>query len=190
MMGQKELAAMKPGSILINASRGTVVDIDALAEALKSEHLAGAAIDVFPVEPKSNQDEFLSPLRAFDNVILTPHIGGSTQEAQYAIGLEVAEKLVKYSDNGSTASSVNFPEVNLPEHKESHRIFHIHRNEPGVLMQINQIMANRDINIYGQYLQTLGEVGYVVTDVDEHWDKSALDELKAIKGTIRTRILY
>jgi D-3-phosphoglycerate dehydrogenase len=190
MMGQKELTAMKPGSILINASRGTVVDIDALAEALKSEHLAGAAIDVFPVEPKSNQDEFLSPLRAFDNVILTPHIGGSTQEAQYAIGLEVAEKLVKYSDNGSTASSVNFPEVNLPEHKESHRIFHIHRNEPGVLMQINQIMANRDINIYGQYLQTLGEVGYVVTDVDEHWDKSALDELKAIKGTIRTRILY
>ena len=152
--------------------------------------MGGAAIDVFPVEPKSNQDEFISPLREFDNVILTPHVGGSTQEAQYAIGLEVAEKLVKYSDNGSTSSSVNFPQVNLPEHTNSHRIFHIHRNEPGVLMQINQIMASRDINIYGQYLQTHGDVGYVVTDVDEHWDKSALEELKAIDGTIRTRILY
>ncbi len=190
MIGSHEFAAMKSDAILVNASRGTVVDIDAMAEALKSNKLAGAAIDVFPVEPKSNQDEFISPLREFDNVILTPHIGGSTQEAQYAIGLEVAEKLVKYSDNGSTSSAVNFPQVNLPEHKDSHRIFHLHRNEPGMLMQINQIMANRDINIYGQYLQTHGDIGYVVTDVDQHWDKSALAELKAIKGTIRTRILY
>ena len=190
MIAQKELRQMKAGSILVNASRGTVVDIDALADALKSEHLAGAAIDVFPVEPKSADEEFVSPLRDFDNVILSPHVGGSTQEAQYAIGLEVSEKLVKYSDNGSTASAVNFPQVNLPEHKESHRIFHIHKNEPGVLMQINQILASRDINIYGQYLQTHSKVGYVVTDVDEHWDKSALDELKAIEGTIRTRILY
>ena len=190
MIAAAQLAVMKEGAILINASRGTVVDIDDLVVALKSEKLAGAAIDVFPVEPKSNQDEFISPLREFDNVILTPHVGGSTQEAQYAIGLEVAEKLVKYSDNGSTSSSVNFPEVNLAEHVDSHRIFHIHHNEPGVLMQINQIMASRNINIYGQYLQTRGEIGYVVTDVDQQWDKSALEELKAIKGTIRTRILY
>ena len=190
MLGAEQFAKMKDGVIVINASRGTVIDIDALTDALKSEKVGGAAIDVFPVEPKSNQDEFISPLREFDNVILTPHVGGSTQEAQYAIGLEVAEKLVKYSDNGSTSSSVNFPQVNLPEHTNSHRIFHIHRNEPGVLMQINQIMASRDINIYGQYLQTHGDVGYVVTDVDEHWDKSALEELKAIDGTIRTRILY
>lgn len=190
LLSTAEFAAMKDGVIVINASRGTVIDIDALTEALKSDKVGGAAIDVFPVEPKSNQDEFISPLREFDNVILTPHVGGSTQEAQYAIGLEVAEKLVKYSDNGSTSSSVNFPQVNLPEHTNSHRIFHIHRNEPGVLMQINQIMASRDINIYGQYLQTHGDVGYVVTDVDEHWDKSALEELKAIDGTIRTRILY
>ncbi|NNJ72037.1 MAG: phosphoglycerate dehydrogenase [Enterobacterales bacterium] len=190
MLAKTEFEQMREGSILINASRGTVVDIDALAEALESKHIAGAAIDVFPVEPKSAQEEFVSPLRKFDNVILSPHVGGSTQEAQYAIGLEVSEKLVKYSDNGSTASSVNFPQVNLPEHKESHRIFHIHKNEPGVLMHINQILATRDINIYGQYLQTHNQVGYVVTDVDEHWDKSALDELKAIPGTIRTRILY
>ena len=190
LLSTAEFSAMKDGVIVINASRGTVIDIDALTEALKSDKVGGAAIDVFPVEPKSNQDEFISPLREFDNVILTPHVGGSTQEAQYAIGLEVAEKLVKYSDNGSTSSSVNFPQVNLPEHTNSHRIFHIHRNEPGVLMQINQIMASRDINIYGQYLQTHGDVGYVVTDVDEHWDKSALEELKAIDGTIRTRILY
>ena len=190
LLSTAQFAAMKDGVIVINASRGTVIDIDALTEALKSEKVGGAAIDVFPIEPKSNQDEFISPLREFDNVILTPHVGGSTQEAQYAIGLEVAEKLVKYSDNGSTSSSVNFPQVNLPEHTNSHRIFHIHRNEPGVLMQINQIMASRNINIYGQYLQTHGDVGYVVTDVDEHWDKSALEELKAIDGTIRTRILY
>ena len=190
MLAKSEFEQMREGSILINASRGTVVDIDALAEALESKHIAGAAIDVFPVEPKSAQEEFVSPLRKFDNVILSPHVGGSTQEAQYAIGLEVSEKLVKYSDNGSTASSVNFPQVNLPEHKESHRIFHIHNNEPGVLMQINQILATRDINIYGQYLQTHNQIGYVVTDVDEHWDKIALDELKAIEGTIRTRILY
>ena len=190
MLGSLELSQMREGSILINASRGTVVDIDALADALESKHVAGAAIDVFPVEPKSAQEEFVSPLRKFDNVILSPHVGGSTQEAQYAIGLEVSEKLVKYSDNGSTASAVNFPQVNLPEHKDSHRIFHIHKNEPGVLMHINQVLAERDINIFGQYLQTHNQVGYVVTDVDEHWDKSALDELKAIEGTIRTRILY
>jgi len=190
MMGREQMEQMKIGSYLINAARGTVVDIDALTSALKNKHLAGAAIDVFPKEPKSPSEEFVSPLREFDNVILTPHVGGSTQEAQYSIGLEVSEKIVKYSDNGSTSSAVNFPQVTLPEHKNSHRIFHIHRNEPGILLQINKVLSENNVNIYSQYLQTNGATGYVVTDVDDDWDQAALDELKAIKGTIRTRILY
>lgn len=190
MIGAVELQHMKDNSILVNASRGTVVDIKALTEALGSKKLSGAAIDVFPVEPKSTSDEFFSPLREFDNVILTPHIGGSTQEAQYAIGLEVAEKIVRYSDNGSTSSAVNFPQVTLPEHKNSHRIFHIHHNEPGILAQINAAFATASINIYSQYLQTHGGIGYVVTDVDDSWDQSAIEVLQSIQGTIRTRILY
>ncbi len=190
MFGATQFNQMKENSILINASRGTVVDIDALSEVLKSKKLSGAAIDVFPVEPKSTEDEFFSPLREFDNVILTPHIGGSTQEAQYSIGLEVTEKIVRYSDNGSTSSAVNFPQVTLPEHKNSHRIFHIHHNEPGILVQINEVFASNEINISAQYLQTHGNTGYVVTDVDDSWDQSALEVLKAIQGTIRTRILY
>lgn len=190
MIGAKQISQMKDNSILINASRGTVVDIDALADGLRSKKISGAAIDVFPVEPKSTKDEFVSPLREFDNVILTPHIGGSTQEAQYFIGLEVTEKIVRYSDNGSTSSAVNFPEVSLPEHKNSHRVFHIHHNVPGILVQINKVYAKNDINISAQYLQTHGDTGYVVTDVAGNWDQSALEELKAIDGTIRTRILY
>ncbi len=190
MIADAQLQMMKVGSILVNASRGTVVDIDALSSALKNKQLVGAAIDVFPTEPKSNNDEFISPLRDFDNVILTPHVGGSTQEAQYAIGLEVSEKIVRYSDNGSTSSAVNFPEVSLPEHKNSHRVFHIHHNEPGILVQINKIFTQKNVNIFSQYLQTTGETGYVVTDVDDGWDQAALEDLKAIKGTIRTRILY
>jgi len=190
MFGAAEFAQMKQNAILVNASRGTVVDIDALSAALESKKVSGAAIDVFPVEPKSTQDEFISPLRQFDNVILTPHIGGSTQEAQYAIGLEVTEKIVRYSDNGSTSSAVNFPEVNLPEHKGSHRIFHIHHNEPGILVQINNVFANNNVNITSQYLQTDSEIGYVVTDVDDSWDQITLEDLKAISGTIRTRLLY
>src|SRR5690606_28445607 len=134
MIRAEQLARMKKGGILINAARGTVVDIDALAAALESGHLAGAAIDVFPVEPRSNNDEFISPLRKFDNVFLTPHIGGSTQEAQANIGLEVAEKLVRYSDTGTTTTSVNFPEVSLPSHPGKHRLLHVHRNVPGVMM--------------------------------------------------------
>jgi len=190
MMGQKELAAMKSGSILINAARGTVVDIDALAESLKSKHLAGAAIDVFPVEPKGNNEEFVSPLREFDNTILTPHVGGSTQEAQENIGTEVAEKLVKYSDNGTTTSSVNFPEVALPEHTGKHRLLHVHQNIPGVLSAINNIFFENEINIAGQYLQTNDKVGYVVTEVDADYSDVALKQLKSIKGTIRCRVLY
>lgn len=190
MFGDKEIAAMKPGSILLNAARGTVVDIDALADALESKHLAGTAIDVFPVEPKGNNEEFVSPLRKFDNAILTPHIGGSTQEAQANIGLEVAEKLVKYSDNGTTTSSVNFPEVALPEHPNTHRLLHVHNNIPGVLTSINQIFSDNNINICGQYLQTNDKVGYVVIEVDADYSDLALKQLKNVEGTIRCRVLH
>ena len=190
MMGQAQIAQMKQDSILINASRGTVVDIDALAQALEDNCLAGAAIDVFPTEPKSNTEEFVSPLRQFDNVILTPHIGGSTQEAQENIAIEVADKLIKYSNNGSTMSAVNFPQVSLPEHDNRHRILHIHHNRPGVLTQINQILSENNVNISGQYLQTQGELGYVVTDIENGSSQTALDKMRQIEGTIRARILY
>ena len=190
MMGQAQIAQMKQDSILINASRGTVVDIEALAQALEDNRLAGAAIDVFPTEPKSNTEEFVSPLRQFDNVILTPHIGGSTQEAQENIAIEVADKLIKYSNNGSTMSAVNFPQVSLPEHDNRHRILHIHHNRPGVLTQINQILSENNVNISGQYLQTQGELGYVVTDIENGSSQTALDKMRQIDGTIRARILY
>ncbi|NVK54765.1 MAG: phosphoglycerate dehydrogenase [Alteromonadaceae bacterium] len=190
LIGEAELAQMKPGSILINASRGTVVDIDALAAALESGHLGGAAIDVFPVEPKSNNEEFESPLRKFDNVILTPHVGGSTQEAQQNIGIEVAGKLAKYSDNGSTLSAVNFPEVSLPENVQRSRLLHVHENRPGVLTQINQAFAEKGINIEAQYLQTNAEIGYVVIDVEADKADEALSELMQINGTIKTRVLH
>lgn len=190
MIGEAELALMKQGAILINASRGTVVDIDALTAALDSKKLAGAAIDVFPVEPKGNNEEFISPLRQFDNVILTPHIGGSTQEAQENIGFEVAGKLVKYSDNGSTLSAVNFPEVSLPEHKDRARLLHIHKNQPGMLTKINEAFAKHNVNIAGQYLQTNQEIGYVVIDIESADRELALNELKAIPGTLRARVLH
>ena len=190
MIGAKEIAAMKPGAILINASRGTVVEIEALALALKDRKLLGAAIDVFPVEPRSNKDEFQSPLRGLDNVILTPHIGGSTMEAQANIGLEVAEKLVKYSDNGTSTSSVNFPEVALPAHPGKHRLLHIHRNVPGVMSDINRVFADNRINISAQYLQTNEKVGYVVTDVDAAYSDLALEKLAQVPGTIRSRVLF
>ncbi|TRX54518.1 phosphoglycerate dehydrogenase [Thalassomonas sp. M1454] len=190
MMGAAEFDAMKQGAIFINAARGTVVDIDALSEAMASKKLGGAAIDVFPVEPGSNDEEFISPLRAFDNVILTPHIGGSTKEAQENIGREVAGKIVKYSDNGSTLSAVNFPEVSLPAHTNRSRLFHIHHNQPGVLTQINQAFADRGINIAAQYLQTDEKIGYVVIDVESADSETALKELKAIDGTIRARLIH
>ncbi|AMX03618.1 phosphoglycerate dehydrogenase [Microbulbifer thermotolerans] len=190
MMGPKQIARMKPGAILLNASRGTVVDIEALAEALKSGHLAGAAIDVFPVEPRSNDDEFVSPLRGIDNALLTPHIGGSTMEAQENIGIEVAEKLAYYSDNGTTTSSVNFPEVALPGHVGAHRLLHIHRNVPGVLSAINQVFSENNINISAQFLQTNETLGYVVIDVDAEYSDLALEKLKNIPGTLRCRVLF
>ncbi|BES70540.1 phosphoglycerate dehydrogenase [Marinobacter nanhaiticus D15-8W] len=190
MFGPEQLAQMKPGSILMNASRGTVVDIEALAETLKSGKLLGAAIDVFPVEPKSNDEEFVSPLREFDNVILTPHIGGSTIEAQENIGREVAEKLAMYSDNGTTVSSVNFPEVALPSHPGQHRLLHIHENIPGVMSEINRVFSDNGINICGQYLQTQEDIGYVVIDVDKAYGELALEKLKSVRGTIRCRVLF
>jgi D-3-phosphoglycerate dehydrogenase len=193
MIGAAQLRQMKPRSYLINASRGTVVDIDALSQALRSRHLLGAAIDVFPEEPASNDDEFHSPLRGLDNVILTPHIGGSTLEAQANIGLEVADKLIEYSDNGSTLGAVNFPAVALPahEHTTGTRFLHIHRNVPGVLKRINEVFAARNINIAAQYLQTAPEVGYVVVDVDGSIDEDKVrEDLRAIDGTIRVRFLF
>jgi D-3-phosphoglycerate dehydrogenase len=192
MLGSAEIACMRRGATLINASRGNVVDIDALAAALRDKRLSGAAVDVFPREPKSKDEEFASPLREFDNVLLTPHVGGSTQEAQFNIGTEVASKLIRYSDNGSTLSAVNFPEVSLPEHAGSRRLLHIHHNVPGVLSRINDVFSQGGVNINGQYLQTDGGLGYVVIDVSasEQQSDSLREQLSAIPGTIRTRLLY
>lgn len=193
MIGEPQIARMKKGAKLINASRGTVVDIDALAKALRAGQIGGAAIDVFPVEPKSASQPFESPLRGLDNVLLTPHIGGSTAEAQENIGEEVAEKLIKYSNNGSSVGAVNFPEVSLPAHPGKHRMLHIHRNQPGVLSAINGVFSGERINIAAEYLNTNPRIGYVVTDieagegVDELQLKRSLD---AVEGTIRTRVLY
>jgi D-3-phosphoglycerate dehydrogenase len=190
MIGAKEIAAMKDGAILINAARGSVVEIEPLAEAIKAGKLNGAAIDVFPVEPKGNDEEFQSPLRGLDNVILTPHIGGSTLEAQENIGIEVSEKLITYSDNGTTVTSVNFPEVALPAHPDKHRLLHIHDNVPGVLSQINRVLSENGINISGQYLQTNDKVGYVVIDVDKAYGPQALEALKQVEHTLKIRVLY
>jgi len=192
MIGADQLARMKPGAKLINASRGTVVEIEPLAEALRSERIGGAALDVFPSEPKSGE-EFVSPLRGFENVILTPHIGGSTEEAQKNIGKEVADKLIRYSNNGSTLAAVNFPEVSLPAHAGKHRILHIHRNQPGVLSGINAIFSEEKINVAAEYLQTNAQIGYVVIDVDPGERDSTAQlrkRLDGVPGTIRTRLLY
>ncbi|HET6565236.1 MAG TPA: phosphoglycerate dehydrogenase [Xanthomonadales bacterium] len=190
MANAKFLRGMRDGAYLINASRGTVVDINALAAALKSGKLAGAAIDVFPTEPVSTKDIFESPLRGMDQVILTPHIGGSTMEAQENIAIEVAGKLLRYSDNGSTVSAVNFPQVSLPDHENASRILHIHHNEPGVLQLINQVFADRKVNIASQYLDTSGQVGYVVMDLETGNPTELLRQLRKVPGTIRARILH
>ena len=190
LMDRERIAQMKDKGILINASRGTVVDIEALAEALTSGHLLGTAIDVFPIEPKSNEDRFESPLVGIDSALLTPHIGGSTQEAQENIGVEVSEKLVRYSDNGSTLTSVNFPEVALPPHPNHHRLLHVHENRPGVLSAINTVFADNAINIGAQFLQTSDTIGYVVIDVDRDYSEVPLEKLSEIEGTIRCRVLF
>ncbi|MBJ7556084.1 phosphoglycerate dehydrogenase [Marinomonas spartinae] len=190
MIGAKEVSQMKKGSIFINASRGTVADLDAVAAALKAGDLSGAAVDVFPVEPKGNDEEFVSPLRGLDNVILTPHIGGSTMEAQENIGVEVAEKLIQYSDVGTTIASVNFPEVALPSQADNHRILHVHHNRPGVLSKINAIFSDNNINITGQYLRTTETLGYMVMDVSAEAGELALEKLKDVEGTIKARVLF
>ena len=193
MIDAAALARMKEGAGLVNAARGSVVEIDALVEALQSKHIGGAALDVFPKEPKGALDEFVSPLRGMDNVILTPHVGGSTIEAQRDIGIEVSGKLLKYSNNGSTLGAVNFPEVSLPAHPGQHRLLHIHRNQPGVLSRVNAIFSEQRINIAGQYLQTNSKIGYVVIDIETE-ERAVSQKLKRqldqVDGTIRTRVLY
>ncbi|MEP4486361.1 MAG: phosphoglycerate dehydrogenase [Halioglobus sp.] len=190
MIGARQLELMPVGAVLLNASRGTVVDIGALSSKLQDGHIGGAGIDVFPEEPRSNDDEFISPLRSFDNTFLTPHIGGSTVEAQENIGMEVAEKLARYSDNGTTTSSVNFPEVALPEHAGSHRLLHVHHNIPGVMSAINNVFWENSVNVSAQYLQTNDQIGYVVIDVDAEYSPMALEKLSAVEGTIRARVLF
>jgi D-3-phosphoglycerate dehydrogenase len=192
MIGEAQFRAMKPGSYFINNARGTVYDADALARALKDKHLAGAAVDVFPVEPKSNADRFVSPLQGLDNVILTPHVGGSTLEAQERIGSEVARKLVEYSDVGSTQGAVNFPQVQLPPRPAGTRFIQVHKNLPGELGRLNEVFARHSVNIAAQYLQTDGEIGYVVLDADGSVDNATdvLSDIRALPGTIRARLLY
>jgi D-3-phosphoglycerate dehydrogenase len=181
---------MKKGAILINAARGSIVDVHALAEAMKSNHLGGAMIDVHPTEPKSTTEPFVSELQGLENVILTPHIGGSTQEAQEGIGQEVAESLLAYSNTGSTIGAVNFVQANLPPHPGKHRILHIHKNRPGVLAAINDVLLQTQINVAGQYLATDQDIGYVVIDIDQDEANTVFPRLKDIPDTIRSRILY
>lgn len=190
LIDQPQLAMMKPGSFLLNLSRGAVVNVKALREALESGHLAGAAADVYPKEPKSNEEPFESELRGLENVILTPHIGGSTVEAQENIGIEVASALVKFVDTGSSTGSVNFPQVELPMVHHSHRVLHIHRNEPGVLRDVNAIMGELGVNIDAQYLGTRDAIGYLIMDVDRTMSREVKQRMDALPSTIRTRLLF
>ena len=192
MIDEAALRAMKPGAYLINNSRGTVVDLDALAAALRDGRLRGAAIDVFPVEPSGAGQAFRSPLQGLDNVILTPHVGGSTEEAQERIGVEVARKLIEYGDTGATLGAVNFPQVQLPTRPTGTRYLHVHRNEPGILRRVDEVFARRGVNIASQYLQTDGEIGYVVIDADgsDETVESILADLRALDGTIRAGLIY
>jgi D-3-phosphoglycerate dehydrogenase len=190
MISKDQIALMKRGACLINASRGDVVDYKAVADALRSKHLAGVAADVFPREPSSNEEPFENDLQAFNNVILTPHIGGNTLEAQANIGLEVAEKLVKYSDTGSSIGAVNFVEISLQAHTSKQRFLHIHENVPGVLREVNSFFSTRGINISAEYLQTDADIGYVIIETDSELGSSVINDLKNIPHTIRARILY
>lgn len=190
LIGEKEFSLMKDGVIFMNLARGSVVDIAALVNALKSGKVAGAGVDVFPEEPKTNSDPFESELIGFDNVILSPHIGGSTEEAQEGIGNYVPERLLEYINNGSSTGSVNFPEIQLPLLKGSHRLLHIHKNVPGILAKLNAIFAKHDINISGQYLKTSEEIGYVIVDIDKSYSKEFIQDLKAIENTAKFRVLF
>ena len=192
MMGAAEFAAMKPGAYFINNARGTVVDLEALAAALRAGKLRGAAVDVFPHEPGSNAEKFVSPLQGLPNVILTPHVGGSTEEAQERIGEEVARKLIDYSDNGSTVGAVNFPQAQLPARPRGTRFIQVQRNLPGMLGKLNEVLARNAINIAAQYYETRGEIGYVVLDADASAADSqkVLADIRALEGTIRARLVY
>ena len=192
MIGAAQVAKMKKGALFINNARGTVVDLDAVASALKSKHLAGAAVDVFPIEPGSNSEKFSSPLQGLDNVILTPHVGGSTEEAQERIGSEVARKFVEYSDVGSTTGAVNFPQVQLSPRPAGTRFIQVQRNLPGELGRLNEVFARRKVNIAAQYYQTAGDLGYVVLDADGsvHDAEDVVKDIRALAGTIRARMLY
>ncbi|MFM2414737.1 MAG: hypothetical protein RI911_430 [Candidatus Parcubacteria bacterium] len=183
------LRQMKQGSYLLNLSRGHVVDIEALAQALKRGHVAGAAVDVFPYEPKGNDEAFMTPLQGIPNVILTPHIGGSTEEAQYDIGQYVGTRFIDYRDNGNTPLSVNFPEIQIPRVAGATRIVHVHKNVPGMLAQINDTLAERNINVVGQLLKTNERIGYAVTDFEGKTAKDLLESLQSIEGTIAARLL-
>ncbi|WP_422377287.1 phosphoglycerate dehydrogenase [Roseibium sp.] len=191
MFGADQIAKMKKGAFLINNARGKVIDIDALAAALTSGHLAGAAIDVFPVEPKSNKDEFISPLRGLDNVILTPHVGGSTEEAQARIGEEVSKRLVEYSDVGSTIGAVSFPQVQLPKGIDATRFIQVHHNAPGAMRTLNDLFTRHNLNIFAQYMQSHSDIGYVVLDVDSPVEDPVkiLEEIRQLPNTIRARLL-
>lgn len=190
LIDEEKFSQMKDGVIFLNLSRGHVVDIPALRHNIESGKVIGAGIDVFPQEPKTNNEEFVSELKGLPNVILTPHIGGSTQEAQENIGNFVPGKIMEYINTGSTTNSVNFPNLQLPVLKNAHRLIHIHRNTPGVLAEINRILADHDINIVGQYLKTNETIGYVITDIDKEYDKAVISDLKKLKDTIRFRVLY
>jgi len=188
-IGEREINQMKDGALFVNLSRGFVVDIEALANALKSGKIAGAAIDVFPEEPRSN-GEFLTELKGLENVILTPHIGGSTEEAQRDIADFVPNKIMDYMNSGNTVDAVNFPNIRLPKQNNAHRFLHIHKNVPGVMAKINEVLARYDMNISGQYLSTDNEVGYVISDLDKEYNKDVLKALKKIDNTIKFRVLY
>ena len=190
MINKQLLKNFKPGSILINYARGEVVDLDALRNAILDKHISGAAIDVYPVEPEKNGDPFVTPLQGLPNVILTPHIGGSTEEAQRNIGEDVSNKLFQYLEKGVTIGSHTVPDLSVPPVEGSHRILHIHKNVPGVLSAINLALSDNGINILGQYLKTNDEVGYVVLDLDQKLSKKASDILKEVKGTMKVRLLY
>ena len=190
LIGVKEFEQMKNGVLFLNLSRGHVVDIDALVNAIKNGKVNGAAVDVYPTEPRSNNEKFISPLQGLPNVILTPHIGGSTEEAQKNIGQFVSERIITYMNTGSTSLSVNFPSLSLPEQRKTHRYIHIHENIPGILAQINTVFAKKKVNIEGQYLKTSEHIGYVITDIDTNQDNTLLKSLIKIKGTIKVRVLY
>ncbi|MEZ4752873.1 MAG: phosphoglycerate dehydrogenase [Bdellovibrionota bacterium] len=190
MIGSEEIKLMKAGSYLINLSRGSIVDLDALKNGIESGKLAGAAVDVFPEEPSSNEETFKSILQGLPNVILTPHIGGATQEAQENIGIESASALVDFTDNGSTGGAVNFPQLTPPSSGDYHRVLNIHKNVPGVLSQINNIISETGANINAQFLNTFGEIGYLIMDVDKSVSREIKDRIDTVEAVIRTRLLF